>query len=128
MANTTFQSVAVVGYPESRIILSQTVIYLACSAKSNSAYMAINEAQKLVKETGDLQVPLHLRNAPTKLMKDIGYGENYGYAHNYANNFVSQEFLPDSITSTKIYNPGNNQREKALQDFLKNRWQDKYGY
>jgi len=128
MANTTFQSVSVVGFPESRIILSQCVTYLACSAKSNAAYLAIADAQKAVKETGDLSVPLHLRNAPTKLMKEIGYGENYGYSHNYQNNFVNQEFMPDELANKTFYNPGNNTREQAQRDFLKARWKEKYGY
>jgi putative ATPase len=128
MANTTFQSVSVVGFPESRIILSQCVTYMACSAKSNAAYMAINDAQKAVKETGDLPVPLSLRNAPTKLMKEIGYGENYGYSHNAPNNFIHQEFLPDALTNTTFYKPGQNAREQVQRDFLKTRWKEKYGY
>ncbi|WP_375239065.1 replication-associated recombination protein A [Aurantibacter sp.] len=128
MANTTFQSVSVVGFPESRIILSQCVTYMACSAKSNAAYMAISEAQKAVKETGDLPVPLSLRNAPTKLMKEIGYGENYGYSHNATNNFIHQEFMPEAIANTTFYKPGENIREQAQRDFLKTRWKEKYGY
>ncbi|QXP59887.1 replication-associated recombination protein A [Olleya sp. HaHaR_3_96] len=128
MANTTFQAVSTIGYPESRIILSQCATYLACSPKSNAAYMAINHAQQLVKQTGDLSVPLNIRNAPTKLMKEIGYGEDYKYSHNYANNFVSQEFMPKEVSHTKLYEPGNNARENAQRDFLKSRWKEKYGY
>ncbi len=128
IANNAFQAVSTIGYPESRIILSQCATYLACSPKSNAAYNAINNAQKLVKETGDLSVPLELRNAPTKLMKQLGYGDNYKYAHNYENNFVNQEFMPDEIKGTKLYDPGNNPREKAYLDFLKQRWKDKYNY
>ncbi len=128
MANTTFQAVATIGYPESRIILSQCATYLACSPKSNAAYEAIGKAQKLVKETGDLSVPLAIRNAPTQLMKEIGYGENYKYSHNYENNFAEQEFLPSEIKGTNLYNPGNNQRENAQREFLKQRWKEKYGY
>ena len=128
MANTTFQAVSTIGYPESRIILSQCATYLACSPKSNAAYMAIGNAQQLVKQTGDLSVPLAMRNAPTKLMKEIGYGENYKYSHNYENNFASQEFLPKEIKNTKLYEPGNNSRENAQRDFLKARWKEKYGY
>jgi len=128
MANTTFQAVTTIGYPESRIILSQCATYLACSPKSNAAYMAINHAQQLVKQTGDLSVPLNIRNAPTKLMKEIGYGEDYKYSHNYENNFATQEFLPKEISNTKLYDPGNNGRENAQRDFLKSRWKEKYGY
>lgn len=128
MANNTFQAVATIGYPESRIILSQCAIYLATSPKSNASYMAIGEAQALVKQTGDLPVPIHLRNAPTKLMKELGYGEEYQYSHNYANNFSEQEYLPDALSSTILYNPGNNSRENSTREFLKNRWKDKYGY
>ncbi len=128
MANNTFQAVATIGYPESRIILSQCAIYLATSPKSNASYMAINDAQQVVKQSGDLPVPLHLRNAPTKLMKELGYGNEYEYSHNYQNNFSEQEYLPDEISQTVFYNPGNNSRENATRDFLKNRWKDKYGY
>lgn len=128
IANNTFQAVNTIGYPESRIILSQCTIYLATSPKSNSAYQAINEAQRLVKQTGDLSVPLHIRNAPTKLMKDLGYGENYKYAHDYKNNFVDIEFLPDEVKSTTLFNPGNNKREERLKEFLKSRWKNKYDY
>ena len=128
MANNTFQAVSTIGYPESRILLSQCAIYLASSPKSNASYMAINEAQKVVKQTGDLPIPIHLRNAPTKLMKELGYGEDYKYSHDYANNFAEQEFLPDEISETKLYNPGDNAREIGTREFLKNRWKDKYGY
>lgn len=128
MANNTFQAVSTIGYPESRIILSQCAIYLATSPKSNASYMAIGNAQQLVKQTGDLPVPIHLRNAPTKLMKELGYGEDYKYSHDYANNFAEQEFLPDAIKETVLYNPGSNSRENSNREFLKNRWKDKYGY
>ncbi|WP_299889819.1 replication-associated recombination protein A [uncultured Lacinutrix sp.] len=128
MANTTFQAVSTIGYPESRIILSQCATYLACSPKSNAAYMAIGKAQQLVKDTGDLSVPLSIRNAPTKLMKDIGYGDNYKYSHNYEHNFAAQEFLPKEIINTILYEPGNNARENAQREFLKVRWKEKYGY
>jgi putative ATPase len=128
MANNTFQAVSTIGYPESRIILSQCAVYLATSPKSNASYIAINEAQALVKQTGDLPIPIHLRNAPTKLMKELGYGEEYQYSHNYANNFSEQEYLPDAIKETKLYDPGTNSRENATREFLKNRWKDKYNY
>lgn len=128
MANNTFQAVSTIGYPESRIILSQCAVYLATSPKSNASYMAIGEAQAVVKQTGDLPVPIHLRNAPTKLMKELGYGDEYQYSHNYTNNFSEQEYLPDAIKETKFYDPGNNSRENGTREFLKNRWKDKYGY
>ena len=128
IANSTFQAVSTIGYPESRIILSQCATYLACSAKSNASYLAIKEAQQLVKDTGDLSVPLSVRNAPTKLMKELGYGEDYQYAHNHENNFANHEFMPEGIKNTKLYDPGNNTRENALRDFLKKRWKDKYDY
>uniref|UniRef100_UPI00404979E1 replication-associated recombination protein A n=1 Tax=Flavobacterium sp. TaxID=239 RepID=UPI00404979E1 len=128
MANNTFQAVTTIGYPESRIILSQCAIYLASSAKSNASYLAIGKAQQLVKQTGDLPVPLHLRNAPTKLMKELGYGDAYKYSHDYANNFAEQEFLPNEVSETKFFEPGDNARERELRTFLKNRWKDKYGY
>lgn len=128
MANNTFQAVTTIGYPESRIILSQCAVYLATSPKSNASYLAIGEAQKIVKQTGDLPVPIHLRNAPTKLMKELGYGDEYKYAHDYSNNFAEQEFLPDEISETVFYNPGNNSRENGTREFLKNRWKNKYGY
>jgi putative ATPase len=128
MANNTFQAVATIGYPESRIILSQCAVYLATSPKSNASYLAIGTAQQIVKQTGDLAVPIHLRNAPTPLMKELGYGEDYKYSHDYANNFAEQEFLPEALTGTTIYEPGNNARENSTREFLKNRWKDKYGY
>lgn len=128
MANNCFQAVSTIGMPESRIILSQCVTYLASSAKSNAAYMAINNAQIKVKQTGDLSVPLHLRNAPTKLMKDLDYGKDYKYAHDYTNNFVAQEFLPEEISGQKFFEPGNNPREAAMREFLKTRWKEKYDY
>ena len=128
LANNTFQAVAVIGNPESRIILSQCVIYLANSAKSNASYLAINKAQSLVKTTGDLSVPLHLRNAPTKLMKDLDYGKSYKYSHDYPNNFAEQEFLPEEIAGTKLYEPGNNARENQFNEILKKRWKNKYNY
>ena len=128
MANNTFQAVSAIGYPESRIILSQCAVYLATSAKSNASYLAIGTAQQLVKQTGDLPVPIHLRNAPTKLMKELGYGEEYKYSHDYSNNFAEQEFLPEAISKKPIYIPGNNSRENSIREFLKNRWKDKYGY
>ncbi len=128
MANNTFQAVSTIGYPESRIILSQCAIYLATSPKSNASYMAIGNAQQVVKETGDLPVPIPLRNAPTKLMKELGYGDEYKYAHDFANNFADQEFLPEAISKTTFYEPGNNSRENGTREFLKNRWKDKYGY
>jgi putative ATPase len=128
MANNTFQAVNTIGFPEARIILSQCVIYLATSAKSNASYQAINTAQALVKETGDLSVPLSIRNAPTKLMKDLGYGDNYKYAHNYENNFVQAEFMPEDIKNELIFNPGNNKREDQIRQFLKDKWKGKYNY
>ena len=128
IANTTFQAVTTIGYPESRIILSQCAVYLATSAKSNASYMAIGKAQQVVKQTGNLPVPLALRNAPTKLMKDLGYGEEYKYAHDFENNFVATEFLPDEIAGSTFYKPGKNPRENTLSDFLKKRWKDKYDF
>ena len=128
IANNTFQAVSAIGYPESRIILSQCTTYLACSPKSNAAYKAINKAQKVIKETGDLSVPLEIRNAPTKLMKELGYGDNYKYAHSFENDFANQEFMPDSIKGSVFYDPGNNSREIAYREFLKKQWKDKYGY
>jgi len=128
LANTTFQAVSSIGYPESRIILSQCAVYLANSPKSNASYMAIKNAQDIVKKTGDLSIPLHLRNAPTKLMKDLDYGKNYKYSHDYEGNFVAQEFLPDEISNTKIYDPGKNTREEKFREDLKKRWGKKYDY
>lgn len=128
LANACFDAVNKIGYPECRIILSQTVTYLASSVKSNASYMAINSAQELVQQTGDLPVPLHIRNAPTKLMKEIGYGQNYKYSHDYEGNFVEQEFLPDKIVGHKLYTPQNNPRENELRTRLKTLWKNKYGY
>jgi len=128
IANNTFQAVSIIGHPESRIILSQCAVYLSNSSKSNASYLAIGKAQDLVRKTGDLSVPLSLRNAPSKLMKDLDYGKEYKYAHNYPNNFVAQEFMPDEISGTKLYEPGENQREKQFKEVLKNRWQGKYDY
>src|SRR5690606_15615696 len=128
LANNCFQAVSVIGWPESRIILSQTVTYLASSAKSNASYEAINNAQALVRKSGDLPVPLHLRNAPTKLMKQLDYGAEYKYAHAYPGNFVQQEFFPDKLSGTLLYDPGNNAAEAKLRESLKSKWKDKYGY
>lgn len=128
MATTCFDAVNMIGWPESRIILSETTIFLATSPKSNSAYMAINEAQQLVRKTGDLSVPLHLRNAPTKLMKQIGYGKEYKYAHQYDGNFVAENYLPEEIKGTILYNPQNNDREKGLLLRFKEIWKKIYKY
>lgn len=128
LANNCFQAVNVIGMPESRIILSQCVTYLASSPKSNASYMAISEAGEMVEKTGDLSVPLHLRNSPTKLMKDIGYGKDYQYSHEGEGNFLDQEFFPDSLSGTRLYAPGNNPRENELRAYLKRCWQEKYGY
>ena len=128
MANNCFQAVDVIGYPECRIILSQTAIYLAASPKSNASYMAIEYALSAAKQNGDLPVPLHLRNAPTKLMKELNYGKDYQYAHSYEGNFVNLEYLPEKITGTRFYEPGNNSREHELRAYLKKLWQEKYNY
>ena len=128
MANNTFQAVNVIGYPEARIILSQCAVYLAASPKSNASYMAIEGALAKVQESGDLPVPLSIRNAPTKLMKNLGYGKNYQYAHSYEGNFVAAEFLPDELKGTKFYEPGINAREEELRKYLRSLWKDKYGY
>ena len=128
LANSTFQAVNTIGFPEARIILSQCTLYLANSPKSNAAYKAINSAQSRVKETGNLGVPLHLRNAPTALMKDLNYGKGYKYAHDFENNFVAQEYLPEEISNTRFYEPGGNPKENQSRQFLKQRWKDKYGY
>ncbi|SKC03307.1 putative ATPase [Sphingobacterium nematocida] len=128
LANNCFQAVNVIGWPESRIILSQAVTYLASSAKSNASYEAINKAQALVRQTGDLSVPLHLRNAPTKLMKELDYGAEYKYSHAYPGNFVVQEFMPDQIRGNKLYEPGGNASEEKLRLSLREKWKDKYGY
>lgn len=126
IANNCFQAINVIGNPESRILLSETAIYLAVSPKSNSAYTAINEALAFVKKTGNLPVPLHLRNAPTKLMKDLDYGKEYKYAHSYEGNFVNQDFLPEEIRDVKFYEPGSNATEKKISEELKKKWTDKY--
>ncbi len=128
IANNCFQAVNVIGYPEARIILSQCAIYLACSAKSNASYEAINEAQRKVAETGDLSIPLHIRNAPTRLMKDLGYGSGYKYSHSYSGNFEEQEYLPNEIKGTTFFNPGQNAREEEMRRRLQSLWKDKYGY
>ncbi len=128
MANACFEAVNKIGYPEARIILSQCAIYLASSAKSNSAIVAIDAAMAAVRNAGDLPVPLHIRNAPTKLMKNMGYGKDYRYSHSYENNFAPQEYLPDAISGSAFYDPGKNAREEELRKYLKNLWKDKYGY
>ena len=128
LANNTFQAVATIGYPEARIILSQCAVYLANSPKSNASYMAIKKAQESVRQTGDLSVPLHLRNSPTTLMKDLGYGEHYLYAHDYRGNFVIQEYLPNELANTKFYEPGANAREDQFKERLQKYWKGKYGY
>ena len=126
MANNCFQAINVIGNPEARIILSQTAVYLAVSPKSNSTYMAINDAMAKVKQSGNLPVPLHLRNAPTKLMKDLNYGKDYDYAHSHEGNFVDLEFLPEELKGTAFYNPGNNATENKIAEQLKKKWKDKY--
>ncbi len=128
LANNCFQAVSVIGNPESRIILSQCATYLASSPKSNASYMAIGAAQSVVAQTGDLPVPLHIRNAPTKLMKQQGYGKGYRYSHDFENNFSEQEYLPDAIAGTRFYNPGKNAREDELRRYLKALWKEKYNY
>ena len=128
LANNTFQAVSIIGNPESRIILSQCATYLACCEKSNSAYKAINKAQQKVEETGNLSVPLNIRNAPTQLMKELGYGETYKYAHDYKNSFIKQEFMPEKIKGEKLYEPGKNTRENSQRDYLKKNWEEKYDY
>lgn len=128
IATNAFQAVSMIGYPEGRIILSQAVTYLASSAKSNAAYMAINKAQSLVQKTGDLPVPMSIRNAPTKLMKDEGYGKGYKYSHDFPGNFAEQEFLPNEIKGTKLYDPGKNAREEEMRKRLRAMWKEKYGY
>ena len=128
LANACFDAVTKLGYPECRITLSQCAVYLASSVKSNSTYMALANAQQMVRQTGDLPVPLHIRNAPTKLMKQLGYHEGYKYAHDYVGNFVEQEFLPDALRGTKFYEPGQNPREEDTRRLLRSRWGQKYGY
>lgn len=126
LATNCFEAIRMVGWPESRIILSEVTIYLATSPKSNSAYMAINEAQALVRKTGNLPVPLHLRNAPTKLMKELNYGKEYKYAHSYEGNFVEQQFLPDNIRKQPLYTPQNNQQEAKIKERLQQLWKTRY--
>lgn len=126
MANAAFNAIDVIGWPEGRIVLAQCVIYLATSPKGNAAYMAINKAQELVRKTGNLSVPLALRNAPTKLMKELGYGEEYKYSHNYTNNFVDQEFMPDEIKGTNFFEHGSSTREKEIMETIRNLWGEKY--
>ncbi|MEP6735290.1 MAG: replication-associated recombination protein A [Chryseolinea sp.] len=128
MATTTFQAVNIIGYPEARIILSQCAVYLATSPKSNASYMAIENALGAIRKTGDLPVPLAIRNAPTKLMKNLDYGKGYQYAHSYEGNFAAMEFMPEGLQGTKFYDPGNNAREEELRRYLKARWKEKYGY
>ena len=128
LANSTFQAVTTIGYPEARIILSQCVVYLASSPKSNASYLAIKEAQKIVKQTGDLPVPLAIRNAPTKLMQELGYGKQYQYAQDYEGNLVKKEFLPEQLKGQQIYNPGKNKKENEFRNYLKGLWKDKYDY
>ena len=128
LATSAFQAVNLIGYPEASLILSQCATYLACSPKSNSSTVAIGAAQSKVRETGDLPVPLAVRNAPTKLMKELGYGKDYQYAHEYEGNFVNMEFLPDAISGTAFYDPGKNPREEEMRSFLRNLWKAKYGY
>lgn len=128
LATSCFQAVELIGYPECRIILSQAATYLASSPKSNASYMAINKAQALVEKTGDLPVPLHIRNAPTGLMKKMDYGKGYQYAHDFPGNFVNQEFLPDNIAGSKLYDPAPNPTEQRLREYLRNCWKEKYGY
>lgn len=128
LANACFEAVSKIGYPECRITLSQCAVYLANSAKSNSTYMALNYAQQAIRKTGDLPVPLHIRNSPTKLMKDLGYGDGYKYAHNYEGNFANQEYLPDQLAGSKFYEPGNNPAELKTRETLRNRWKEKYNY
>ncbi|MEY4892270.1 MAG: hypothetical protein RIQ34_882 [Bacteroidota bacterium] len=128
LANTTFEAAEKIGYPEARILLSQCAVYLAGSPKSNASYLAIDAALESVRRTGNQSVPLHLRNAPTRLMKQEGYGKDYQYAHEFPGNFIEQEFLPDSLSGTRYYEPGKNPREDEIRQWLKNRWKDKYNY
>ena len=128
MANNCFQAIHAIGMPEARIILSETAIYLATSPKSNSAYEPLTMPMRFVDETGDFPVPLHLRNAPPNLMKEIGYGADYKYAHSFENNFVDQEFLPEKTKGKKFYEPGNNQKEKEIKQNLRNKWKTRYDY
>ena len=126
MANNTFQAVQAIGWPESRIILSQCVIYLATSPKGNAAYQAINNAQQVVSQSGNLPVPLHLRNAPTKLMKDLGYGEGYKYAHEFENNFIQQDYMPEALSKTNFFHAGSSRKEQEISEQIKQLWGTKY--
>ena len=128
LANATFEAVSKIGYPESRIVLSQCATYLATSVKSNASYEAIGKALEAVTQHGDLPVPLHIRNAPTRLMKNMDYGKGYKYAHSFEGNFAEQEYLPEKIAGTTFYDPQNNAREVEIRKFLKDKWKDKYGY
>ncbi|MFO7997674.1 MAG: replication-associated recombination protein A, partial [Bacteroidales bacterium] len=128
LATSCFQAVNMIGMPEGRIVLAQTTTYLASAPKSNASYMGINKAMKLVRETGDLPVPLAIRNAPTSLMKEAGYGKDYKYAHDFDHNFADQEFFPDKLSGTRLYDPGNNPRENELRARLKSLWKNKYRY
>jgi putative ATPase len=128
LATSCFQAVTMIGYPECDLILSQTAIYLATSPKSNACYKAIRAAQETVRKTGDQPVPLHIRNAPTKLMKDLNYGKDYQYAHQFEGNFVNLEFMPEKLKGTKFYEPGNNARENEMRNYLRKCWKEKYGY
>jgi putative ATPase len=128
LATACFQAVTMIGMPESRIILSQTAVYLASSVKSNASYEAINKAGALARKAGDQPVPLHLRNAPTRLMEDLDYGKDYKYSHAFEGNFAEQEYMPEKLSGTKLYEPGDNARELEMRRFLKSRWKDKYGY
>jgi putative ATPase len=128
LANNAFEAAEKIGYPEARILLSQCAIYLASSPKSNASYLAIDQALELVRKTGDQPVPLHLRNAPTSFMKKEGYGKGYQYAHQFPGNFIEQEFLPESLSQTRFFDPGKNPREEEMRQWLKNRWKEKYKY
>jgi putative ATPase len=128
LAQACFEAVNVIGWPESRIILSETAVYLATSPKSNASYIAIENAQAMVREKGDLSVPLHIRNAPTKLMKNLGYHEGYKYAHSYEGNFIQDNFLPEEIKGTKFYEPGTNPKEEEIRKRLNGLWKDIYNY
>jgi putative ATPase len=128
LATSCFQAVTMLGYPECGLVLSQTVIYLATSPKSNAAYTALTNAFRVVRDTGDLPVPLAIRNAPTELMKELKYGQDYKYAHDFPGNFADMEFLPDAISGKKLFEPGNNPRENEIRKYLKEKWGQKYGY
>ena len=128
LATNAFQAVRLIGYPEARIILSQCATYLASSPKSNASYMAVSKAQTAVKRSGNLPVPLHLRNAPTRMMKNLDYGKGYQYTHNYEGSFADQEYMPEQLSGTKFYEPGKNTREEEIRKYLKSKWKDKYEY